>query len=214
MKKNKLFLFIGIISVIAASCKTPMYVADPNPQIGVDFTDGKWLLNELDCPKNSSDKTTSEAITFFKNNLQERFFYIDDVRNLLITKKTPLNPNKTKLKELKQGTGFDYFINISVKKNRSELSSIGLYEKKSTGNGKNESEAFLEIYDLNSLQIIYSAHVIGIDSEDQPSAFETKNSDKIIDNISFHKPSDKLMLGCLKKILKDLKKKSIKNPKT
>lgn len=211
MKKIKLFLFIGIISVIATSCKTSMYVADPNPQIGVNFTEGKWLLNELDCPKNSSNKITSEAITFFKDNLQERFFYINDVRNLLITKKTPLNPNKIKLKELKEGTSYDYFINIVVKKNRSDLNAIGLYDTKYPGKGKNESEAFLEIYDLNLLQIIYTAHVIGTDKEDQPSAFDTEKSDKLIDNISFYKSSNKLMLGSLKKILKDLKKKSIEN---
>jgi hypothetical protein len=211
MTKIKLFLFLGIISIIATSCKTAIYVADPNPQIGVNFTEGKWLLNELDCPKSNREKITSEAIIFFKENLKEHFFYINDVRNLLITKNTPLNPSKTKLKELKDGTGYDYFINIVVKKNKSDLNAIGLYDTKYPSNGKNESEAFLEIYDLNLLQIIYTAHVIGTDTEDQPSAFDTKKSDKLIDNISFYKSSNKLMSGCLKKILKDLKKKSIKN---
>lgn len=207
-------LFVIVILIIS-SCNTPTYnFIDSNQRIGVDFTTGKWLLNELECPKNNKEELTSETKKFFKNNTQERFFYITDVRGVLIAKKIPLNPSKVKLKELKDGTGYDYFINIIVKKNRSDLGSIGFYETKYPSNGKNESEAFLEIYDLNLLQIIYSSHVIGSDKEDKPSAFDTKKSDKLIDNISFHKSSNRLMLGSLKKILKDLKKKSIKIPKT
>jgi hypothetical protein len=129
-----------------------------------------------------------------------------------VPKKIPLNPNQTKLKELKEGTGFDYFINISTKRNKNEMNSIELYQ---TDNevALNQSEVTLEIYDLNSKLIIYTQRVVGSTSKEKNiSVFQSPKSDKLIDNINFYKSTDGLMLGSLKKILKDLKKKSILIP--
>ncbi|MDN3674696.1 hypothetical protein QWY99_16770 [Flavobacterium branchiarum] len=199
-------LFLFIIS----SCQSSSYVTMPGPKTGVDFTSGKWLLNELDCPKNSRDKLTSESLDFFKKNLDERISYINDVNGLLITRKIHLDPNKTKLKELKDGTGFDYFINIVSTKNKSDLSSVELYQNLSDL-GKNESAVILEIYDLNLQQIIFSQKVIGTThKENTKSMWETKKSDKLIDNITFYKTSDKLMSGALKRIFRNLNKASVK----
>ena len=180
------------------------------PRSGVDFTSGKWLMNELDCPKKSKDKLTAESITFFKKNLGERLFYIHDVNGLLVTRKIPLNPSKTKLKELKDGTGFDFFINISTKKNKSDLFAIELYQNDNEA-GKNEASVLVEIYDLNAQEIIYSQNVVGVARKTKnESVWGTEKSDKLIDNIDFYKTSNKLMAGALKKIFKDLEKRSVK----
>nr|WP_315222179.1 hypothetical protein [uncultured Flavobacterium sp.] len=177
---------------------------------GVDFSSGKWLLNELDCPKNSIDKMTSESLAFFRKSLGDRLFYINDVNGLLVTRKIHLNPNRVKLKELKDGTGFDFFINISTKKNKSDFSTIELYQDDSES-GKNEAVVILEIYDLNLQQIIYSQNVVGITHKgNTKSMWETEKSSKLIDNVTFYKNANKLMLGALKRIFKDLKKRSIK----
>lgn len=199
-----------LLLFIISSCQSSSYVTMPGPKTGVDFTSGKWLLNELDCPKNSRDKLTSESLDFFKKNLGERISYINDVNGLLITRKIHLDPNKTKLKELKDGTGFDYFINIVSTKNKSDLSSVELYQNENDL-GKNESAVILEIYDLNLQQIIFSQKVIGsTHKENTKSMWETKKSDKLIDNITFYKTSDKLMSGALKRIFKNLNKASVK----
>ncbi|MCP2028685.1 hypothetical protein L1276_003856 [Flavobacterium sp. HSC-32F16] len=177
---------------------------------GVDFTSGKWLLNELDCPKASKDKLTEESLTFFKKSLGERVFYIHDVNGLLVTRKINLNPNSVKIKELKDGTGFDFFINISTKKNKSDLASVELYPD-DYSSGKNEASVILEIYDLNLQQIIYSQNVIGItQKENTKSVWETQKSSKLADNVVFYKNSNVLMTGALKRIFKDLKKRSVR----
>lgn len=182
----------------------------PGPKTGVDFTSGKWLLNELDCPKNSRDKLTSETLEYFRKNLGERISYINDVNGLLITRKIPLNPNKTKLKELKDGTDFDFFINIVSTKNKSDFSSIELYQDENDL-GKNESAVTLEIYDLNLQEIIFSQKTIGIaQKKSTESVWGTKKSDKLIDNITFYRNTDKLMLGALNRIFKNLNKTSVK----
>ncbi len=205
-------LSICCIVLILLSCSTPSYIfTNQGQSIGVDFTKGKWLLNELDCPSNSNEKLTSVSYDFFKKNLSDSLFYIKDVKNLLIPAKIPLNPNTTKLKELKVGTGFDYFINISTKRNKSDMNSIELYQSENEV-GLNQGEVTLEIYDLNSKLIIYSQRVIGSTSKGNTSSSgQSSESNKLIDNINFYKGSDGLMLGSLNKILKNLKKKSILN---
>lgn len=210
MKNIKPIFFIFITFITFSSCTTSTYMFNSGPRSGVDFTSGKWLLNELDCPKNSKDKLTEASLEFFKKNLGERVFYIHDVNGLLVTRKINLNPSKTKLKELKDGTGFDFFINISTKKNRSDFSSIELYQADNE-TGKNEASVIVEIYDLNSQEIIYSQNVVGVArKEEKESVWPTEKSSKLIDNIDFYKSANKLMLGALKKIFKDLDKRSVK----
>mgnify|MGYP003608057114 CR=1 FL=1 len=198
MKHFKLpFLFL---SLIFSSCSPPTYLFTTGQRTGVDFTQGKWLLNELDCPKDSKEKLTQKTLEFFRDNLHDRLFYINDVNGLLITRKNHLNPNRIKLKELKDGTGFDFFINIVTSKNKSDFWSIELYQNEYE-TGKNKSTVILEIYDLNLQEIIYSQKVIGIDekTEDLMAAQRPAKSSALIDNLSFYKTSDKLMQGALKK---------------
>jgi hypothetical protein len=211
--KSSVF-FLCFIALITLSCSTPSYVLTNHGQtIGVDFTRGRWILNELDCPSDSKEKLTLMSYDFFKKKLNDSLFYIKDVKNLLIARKIPLNPNVTKLKELKDGTGFDYFINISTKRNKNEMNSIELYQSDNEV-ALNQSEVTLEIYDLNSKLIIYTQRVVGSTSKEKKiSVWQTPKSDKLIDNINFYKSTNGLMLGSLKKILKDLKKKSIVNKK-
>lgn len=213
MTKNfiRLITILCFVLMLFTCCKSNTYLlTNTEYKTGVDFTKGKWLLNQIDS-QDDGQKITTEITTFFKENLKDRYFYREEVSGLLIPYQIPLNPDKQKIKELQIGTGFDFFINISYKKNKNQLAVIGLFEDENS-TGLNQSEATLEIYDLNLHQIIYSQRAIGSDSsKKQKSMWETKKSNKLIDNISFHKTSTKLMLGSLKRILKDLKKKSILN---
>ncbi|QOG02416.1 hypothetical protein [Flavobacterium sp. MDT1-60] len=207
MKNFKLLSIV--FALLLSSCQTPHYMFMTGQRTGVDFTTGKWLLNEVDSPKNSKEKMTAESLKFFRKNLGERVFYINDVNGLLVTRKIHLNPNNVKLKELKDGTGFDFFINISTKKNKNDFSTIELYQYDSES-GKNEAEVTLEIYDLNLQQIIYSQNIVGITGKaSTESMWQTEKSDKLADNITFYKNADNLMLGALKRIFKDLNKRSI-----
>jgi hypothetical protein len=194
-------LFVLCLLILQTSCQSSKYIfVDSTQKIGVDFTKGKWLLNEIDCPEYSKDGLTLIATDYFKKNVKNRFFYINDINGLLITRKIYLNPNKTKLKELKDGTGYDFFINIVANKNDSD-SGVDLYG--------NKSEVFLEIYDLNLQQIVYSKHVIGYTGQGEKSVFGGSTvAQNVINNIPLYKSSNTLMKKSLKKILKDLKKTS------
>lgn len=212
-KINNLFLKLSIILFLVTSCAQKTYIlTNTNYKTGVNFPKGKWLLNQLDCPKENLPKLTDLAKKFFEKNLNDRFFYRENVSGLLIPIQIPLGPSKQKLKELKEGTGFDFFINISSRKNKNDLGDLGLFENENS-RGSNQSEVSLEIYDLNIQEIIYSQRAVGTESSAKTkSIWETNNkSDKLIDNISFHKSPGRLMIGSLKRILNDLEKKSITN---
>lgn len=204
----KLFVLVAFLT----SCSSSTYLlTNNNYNTGVDFTKGTWLLNYLDFPAYNREKLTKTTTSFFSEQLNDRYFYRENSSGLLIPQQIPFNPNKQKLKELKIGTGFDYFINISCNKTKDELGGLGLYEDENS-EGKNQSEVTIEIYDLNLQEIIYKQKVIGTEhAKQEKPMWDNQKSDKLIDNISFHKSANKLMFGSLKKVLKDLKIKSIKN---
>lgn len=208
-RKSKILLaFILLTSAI--SCSSPNYVfIDENVKTGVDFSKGKWLINEIDCDVYNKEKLTKTTIDFFERQLHERAFYIKHQKGLLIASKTPLNPSKQKIKELKEGTGFDFFVNIVIKNNKDEIGVVTFYSEGSRQ--VNQSEILLEIYDLNLQQIIYAKHIKGtVTDDEEKSLFNSKKSNKLIDNIKFYTGTNKIALGGLKKIFKDLDKKSIK----
>lgn len=209
-KKFLLPLIAIFILSFFGSCQTNTYLfTNNNYKTGVDFTQGKWLLNQIECNCSSNDEIKEQATIFFAKNLADRYYYRPEVNGLLLPYHIPLNPSKLKLKELKIGTNFDFFINITAKENKSDLGYIGLYEDENS-TGKNQSEVTLEIYDLNLQEIIFTQRVVGTVSSEKPkSKWETEKSDKLIDNISFHKSNKKLIKGALKKLLKDLEKKSV-----
>lgn len=207
---RSIFFKVGILFIALSSCKSNTYLlTNHDYKTGVDFTQGKWLLNTVYSAKENREKLTEEATSFFAENIGNRYHFRADAKGLLLPENIPLNPNKEQIKSLQAGTGFDYFINVSSKKNKDELGTISLYDDEHSTE-ENNAEVTLEIYDLNLHQIIYAQKVIGRDrAVQQKSMWETKKSNKLIDNINFHKSSNKLVLGSLKKILKDLKKKSI-----
>jgi hypothetical protein len=211
-KASTTIIKLIILLALFCSCKSATYIlTNTDYKTGVDFTQGMWLLNYIDCPEENALIMKQETTSFFQEKLKERFFYRADVKNILIPNQFALNPTRQKLKELKIGTSFDYFISISTKKNKDQIGTIGLFENEYS-TGSNQSEVTLEIYDLNLQEIIYSQKVIGtVSAKKEKSVWETTQSSKLIDNISFHKSANKLMTACLKKILNDLQKKSIVN---
>lgn len=197
MKKHSILF---VITILFFSCTYPKYIFDNKGQsTGVDFTRGKWLLNEVDAPSNVEDKLSALALKDFKLLLSDRVTLVNEAKGLLLPRKINMNPDKSALEDIKQGTNFDYFINIKASKLKDDFGSIDLTPSRFNTGGTNQSEVFLEIYDLNNLQIIYSQRVIG--SVDLPQ----DNQD-----IHFSKSSQSLMIGAYKKLMKDVQKKSIK----
>src|SRR6187402_1533199 len=119
----KKILFLALCLAVLSSCNLPSYVFyNPGQTTGVDFTNGKWLLNEIDAPADCTKYLKETSIRDFKILLGERLDYVTDVSGLLLTqKKIPLNPSKQIIADIRKGTNYDFFINIKAIKTRNDF---------------------------------------------------------------------------------------------
>jgi hypothetical protein len=197
----KKILFFALYLLILSSCNLPSYVFYNSAQTtGVDFTTGKWLLNEIDAPANCTKYLREASIRDFKILIDERLDYVTDVSGLLLTqKKIPLNPSKQILADIRKGTNYDFFINIQAIETRNDLGSIDFTPHRMSNEGENSSVVAIEIYDLKNSQIIYTQKVIASTGNQQ-------------DNHDVHvsKSSMSLIIGAYNKLISDIEKKSIK----
>lgn len=198
---KRIFILFIVSSVLLCSCSFPHYYFENNAQnYGVDFTKGKWLLNKVDAPLRTEEKLKKSVQENFSALLGKRLINIEDAQGLLLPKKIPLQPSKEQLKELKIGTNFDFIINVKAVQLESDFNGVSLTNHKFQKGETNSNEVVLEIYDLSLLEIIYSQKVIG-----SASIPENSSSD-----VNFSKSSNSLILGAFKKLMKELKRKSIK----
>lgn len=189
-----------VVSFFVVSCSIPKYVFDNKGQsTGVDFTTGKWLLNNVDAPSNVENQLTALVLKDFKGFLNDRVIPINEAKGLLLPRKINVNPDKKTLEDLKKGTNFDFFINIKASKTKEDLGSVDLTPSRFNDGGMNQSEVLLEVYDLNIAEIIYSQRVIG------STELSQDNQD-----VHISKSSQSLLIGAYKKLIKDIEKKSIK----
>lgn len=118
---------------------------------------------------------------------------------MLISQKNNFPLTKEELKQIKIGSNYDYFIQIKSGKTKNQLGSIDTTPSVFSENLSNEASIHTIIYNLNTQQIIYSKNAFGV----------TGNPEKNSRDVTFSKSSNELIIGCLKKILKDLDEKSI-----
>lgn len=198
MKVNIIVLWFFLSTL--SSCSFPSYFFNNKGQTtGLDFTKGKWLMNNIDSPSEVSVQLTKKAKDDFGKYLPNRLFFIYEPKGIILPKKITINPSKRTLEDIKKGSDFDFFINIRAEKIKDELGVIDTTPHHFYTDRNNKSEVIIEIYDLNLAQIIYSQKVIG-----------TVSSTKSNEDVKFYKSSQSLILGCYKKLIKDIERKSIK----
>lgn len=150
---------------------------------GVDYNHGKWLLNNIDAPYAIKDRLEEIAKKEFSKYLGNSLLCASETK-IFSLPYVPINPDTLILKHLKKESKCDFLINIKgdVIKNT--------YNKIIT-------ETFLQIYNLNTLKIVYTRKVTGKHEID-----EDDNRDVV-----FSKSANGIMISSLKRILKKLNKK-------
>ena len=198
----KKIVFLLVFTALLVSCSSTNYVFENKAQnTGVDFRNGKWLLNEIDAPFSLEKKLNDRVYEDFQLILNERLTKVSYAKGLLLARNIQLQPNKNTLKDIKKGTNFDYFINIKAKNAKSDLGTISLTNHNYKNSDEtNINEVELEVYDLNTLEIIFSQKVVA-----SSRISEESNSD-----VHFSKTSNIILLKAYKKLKKKLIKTSIK----
>lgn len=174
------------------SCLTASYQTSYNSTTyGVDYREGKWLLNTIEAPLTVKDRMEELASKHFKDKLGTNFRDANTDQSIALSY-IPLNPDSLTLKRLKKESKSDYIINIKGDAIRNDLggSKVGItYSSKS-----NVAKTTLQIYDLNTLEIIYDKTISGSVSINQHDSKE----------FNFVKGANGIVVSCLKKILRKM----------
>ena len=193
--------FIISLVFIFLSCNSTSYISDIQNQVtGLDFTEGKWLINEVDCPSSIYGKLYGSINEDFDKYVNGRLFITNQINGILLPKNVKFNPSKSEINDIKKGTLFDYFVNVKAEILSDDLGSMDLTNHKFNKRMSNKCSVIVEVYNLNLLEIIYSKKITGT-----VTIAENNNSD-----VNFNKNSSQIIMSCYKKIMKDIKKKSIK----
>jgi len=188
MKKSIIYLCV----ILLTSCHTASYVHDlESTPYRIDYREGKWLLNEITSPELIKQKLTKIAYNGFYKKLGDNLKKAENLTNISLSY-VPIKPDTMLLKRIKKESKFDYFINIKCMSSENEIGALKIgqtYSKK-----RNVAEAILEVYDLNTLEIIYSRKVIG-----QVSIDDNDNED-----FAFVKSTNGIMISSLKRIMKKI----------
>ena len=195
----KKLVILTIIIIAFTSCHFPNYRHSGNVNSSLDFRKGKWLLNNIESPKGVNYILTKIAREKFSKLLGERFSTLNQSKGILV----PLieknnNLKKSTLRDIKNGTGFDFFINIKAKTNKNEIGDLQIGSVYSRL--ENNVEVSIEIYDLNLLERLYFHSVIG------RLTVKENNQD-----FAFAKGTEKLTIKGFEKIMKKIKKNERKN---
>lgn len=107
----KAFKFL-ILVFLFSSCNLPKYYfKDDSITTGVDFSEGKWLLDRIQTSKENEDKLTKMTTDFFEKKLDQRFNTVFNEK-VLISQKNNFPLSSEELKQIKIGTNYDFFIQI------------------------------------------------------------------------------------------------------
>lgn len=188
MKKSILFIYF----ILLTSCHSTSYVHDLEATpYGIDFREGKWLLNEIISPESIKPKLTEIAYKGFYKQLGDKLEKAEDLKNISLSY-IPIQPEKMLLERIKKESKFDYLINIKCSSSDNEIGALKIGQSHSKK--KNVAESILEVYDLNTLEIIYSRKVTGEVSVDENDS----------EDFFFVKSANGIMISCLKKIMKKI----------
>lgn len=180
MTKNVFTLLLVIMMCI--SCDSIRYVHNiESTPYGIDFRNGKWLLNKIESPQIINKSLTKIAIEGFSKHLGHKLHYINDVKNIDLFY-VPLNPDTLLLKGIKKDAQFDYFINIKGRVIKNEYNKI-------------IAKTTLEIYNLNTLEIIYSREITGVHKIDYDDSRD----------VVFSKGVNSIIISSLRRIMKKIK---------
>ncbi|NAS32531.1 hypothetical protein GTQ40_16230 [Flavobacteriaceae bacterium R38] len=189
MKKNLVPILVLIITLL--SCKGTKYTLDPDSTpYGVDFSEGKWLLNEIDSPLISEERSTKIVEKTLRPQLGNRLVHASEIKKTFTY--LPIKPEKWKIEQVKNQTGFDYFINIKAQRIREEVGSLStgeIYQKQ-----KNVADAIIEIYNLNTGETIHYQRIVGSNGVDESD-----------DDFLLMKDADMIALSCIRRLMKKLK---------
>lgn len=172
-QKIKYVLLFSLIT-LSVSCVGGKYTFDFYTGKNLDFSSGKWILNQTQ--SNSKirydKKLYEESYQEFKKILGDSLIDLTALRNsALIGPEIKFEPSQSELGELHENSKCDFLINIQGEVISNNASSFYTNEQNSSYSTSNRSAVSIKIYDLKNSTLISSSTANAISTE-QHSEFD------------------------------------------
>lgn len=195
---RNIVLSIIFLFIISSCSFSKYYFENSEMKTGLDFTNGKWILNTIEAPYKVKNKLSELAFKDFSAKLNHRISHSRNVKEFMITPKINLKENKSELEKVYKTTGYNFFIDIKAQIVDEKLGLIDFSPSKFKKDEQNRVKVVFNIYNLKSQTVIYSKTAIGLVGTNKTN------------NVNFSASADMLIIGAYKKIMKDINNKSIK----
>ncbi len=199
MRITNLLLLVLLLAL--GGCSVPSYsLVNPVDQPGLDFSQGRWLLSDEGSGYNYQ-QLYQLAEKDFGKYLGDRLSRVSVTKGLMLQKKIPFNPNRSLIKEMYDGTHYDYLINIKCRTVKDDIGgTVDVNAKGNTLADERINRVSLEVYDLKRGEIIYSQTAQGV----------TTRQTNATSNVNLYRSNGGMIVGSYNRIFKDIRGKSRK----
>jgi len=156
------YILLVLFPILLSSCGGAKYDYHFEKGKEVDFSQGKWILNEPRTNYRHPSTIKKLALEGFQKVIPDSsLFQIFDLRRTrLVEAIIPIHPTIEDLKHLREFSGCDYLINIENEVLRDDM---GSFSGSSTARNEqtNKAATYIEIYDLRTFALISKSSAVG-----------------------------------------------------
>lgn len=186
------YLLISIF-LFFQSCSLNHYHTYTKTRYSIDFTQGNWLFITNTPYYSLNEKAEKD----FSELIPNRFTLAHKRKGIILPLKLEYEIYDADLKKIKQSCNDDFLIYLYTETTKENSSSTSTRDNKTVYSSTNEAKVSIKIYDLKTGTAFYDKEVVGnCTTENKP--------------YNFSNPVSQLINGAYNKLIKDIKKNSIK----
>ncbi len=166
--RNCINLLCILIILLYSSCVGGKYTYEFDSGKQLDFSTGKWILNNTQSNSKirNNKKLYEETYEEFKKILGDSLIDLIALRNKnLVKPDIKFEPTRSELRELYKNSNCDFLINVRGEIISNNASSFYTNNHSSSYTTSNKSSVTIKIYDLKSRTLISSSNANAIDTE-------------------------------------------------
>ncbi len=166
--RNHKNLFYIVILMLGSSCVGGKYVYDFDTGKNLDFSNGKWIFNDVHSNSESNDnkRLYTESYGEFKKILGDSLVDLTSLRNIaLVEPEIKFEPTQSELKKLYENSKCDFLINVKGQIISNNASSFYSNDQSLSYSTSNRSAVFIKIFNLKNRILISSSKGQAISTE-------------------------------------------------
>jgi len=197
--KKALLVLLTICSLL--SCGHTKYTIHYEKEKNIDFSQGKWILNEP-VTNYKKDRIEQIALREFKEILNDSLFELKELRRDKLILVSPFELTEKELWDLKMVTDCDFLICVKSIIVKNEMGSFANAPNNGISFKTNQAESAIRIYDLNKLMLLTESTIIG---KAEITKYENDSNWDYVNNAAT------ISMNSLSKLIRDYDRNKINN---